>query len=60
MSASDSPPSMSILRGEENTHCRTVEIHERLKRPVLGVVAVGVIVRPAERKGREIRPLRQF
>ena len=39
---------------------RTVEIHERFERPVLGVVAVGVVVRPAKREGPEMRSLRQF
>ena len=47
-------------RREENTRCRTVEIHERVERPVLGVVTVGVIVRPTKREGPEMRPLRQF
>ncbi len=39
---------------------RTVEIHERVECPVLGVVVVVVIVRPAEREGFEMSPIPQF
>ena len=46
--------------GGEKITSRKVETHERVERPVLRVVVVVMIVRPAKRKGLEVSSVHQF